>query len=124
MSMNRAGRHLLRYCVAFAFIAAGIAHLLHPAAFAMIVPPGLGNPMLDVVLSGCAEIAGGVGILLAWSRRAAGIGLALLLLAVWPANWYMAIHADRFVHLVPAWVLWLRLPLQLVFFALVRQVVK
>ena len=41
------------------------------------------------------------------------IGLIVLLVAVWPANIYMAIAADHFTTVAPAWVIWLRVPLQL-----------
>jgi uncharacterized membrane protein len=34
------------------------------------------------------------------------------LLAVWPANWYMAIVAGRYAAVAPAWLLWARVPLQ------------
>jgi uncharacterized membrane protein len=51
-------------------------------------------------------------------RRAAGIGLIALYLAVFPANINMAVNnialgADP----VPTWALWARLPLQVVFIA-------
>ena len=59
-----------------------------------------------------AEICGGVGMLVPALRRVAGIGLIALLLAVFPANVYMAVDAARFAAVGPAWVFWLRLPLQ------------
>ncbi len=43
-----------------------------------------------VYISGAAEIAGGLGLLLPATRRAAGLGLFALLIAVFPANVYMA----------------------------------
>lgn len=106
---------ILRTAVGLAFAAAGIAHLRSPASFAHIVPPGFGDPMTDAVLSGVAEICGGIGLLIPATRRFAGIGLLVLLAAVWPANWYMALTAPKFRMLAPAWVLWLRVPLQLPF---------
>jgi uncharacterized membrane protein len=66
-----------------------------------------------VYISGVAEIAGGIGLLLRPFRRAAAWGLVALLVAVFPANIYMALDrvgADG----VPGWVLWARLPLQAV----------
>jgi uncharacterized membrane protein len=77
-----------------------------------IVPPPFGNAEALVAISGVAELAGGVGLLLQPSRRAAGIGLIALCIAVWPANWYMALLAGRFASVAPAWVLWARVPLQ------------
>lgn len=95
------------------FLFAGIAHFLRPAAYAGIVPPQLPDPRLLVILSGLGEIAGGLGIWWRVTRRAAGLGLIVLLIAVFPANTTMlvqGIDAHR-----PAWwlaLLWLRLPLQ------------
>jgi uncharacterized membrane protein len=69
---------------------------------------------LDVVLLvGVFELLGAFGLLLPWTRRAAGWGLFLLTLAVTPANVYMLQIHDQFPS-IPPWLLWLRLPLQLV----------
>ncbi len=81
--------------------------------FRSIVPPLLGHNDAVVAISGVAELAGGLGLLIPQTRRAAGIGLIALLVAVWPANWYMAFEAAQFAKLAPAWVLWLRVPLQI-----------
>ena len=64
-----------------------------------------------MVVSGVAEIAGGVGVLLPPLRRRAGIGLVALLAAVFPANIYMARAPGRFRR-IPRWALYGRLPLQ------------
>ena len=85
-------------------------HFGRPAIFERIVPPALPAPHLLVLLSGVAEVAGGLGLLLPATRRAAGWGLLALLVVVFPANVYMVGLASA-LHL-PAWVLWARLPLQ------------
>ena len=95
------------------FVAAGALHFVRPAMYERIVPPQLGHAPELVAISGVAEIAGGVGLLLPQTRRAAGIGLIALLLAVWPANIWMAVEAERFAKVAPAWALWGRVPLQL-----------
>ena len=64
-----------------------------------------------VLVSGAAEIAGGVGVALAQTRRAAGLWLVALLICVFPANVNMAVHSERFASIAPA-LLWARLPLQ------------
>ena len=46
----------------------------------------------------------------------------LLLLAVWPANIYMAVDAKRFAAVAPAWVLWSRVPLQIPLIWIVERV--
>jgi len=73
---------------------------------------------LLVLLSGICEIAGGVGILIRPLRRAAGWGLIALLCAVFPANVYMATSPQLTPGRdFPHWMLWARLPLQLVIIA-------
>jgi uncharacterized membrane protein len=66
-----------------------------------------------VYLSGAAAVLGGAGILMRPWRRAAGIGLVLLLVAVFPANVQMLMNGRAAG--TPIWselLLWLRLPLQ------------
>jgi uncharacterized membrane protein len=110
---------IVRCFVSLVFVLAGIMHFRSPAFFSMIVPPGFGNPNFDVALSGVFEICGAIGMQIKPLRRIAAYGLVLLLLAVWPANWYMALHAGQFAHVASASVLWLRVPLQVLFIALV-----
>ncbi|MBC8083556.1 MAG: DoxX family membrane protein [Hymenobacter sp.] len=105
-----------RYLLATLFIGAGILHFVVPQIYLRIMPPYLPAPLLLVYVSGAAEIAGGVGLLLPATRRLAGWGLIALLLAVLPANIYMLqTHGAGLP--VPLWALWLRLPLQLVLVA-------
>jgi len=101
-----------RPILAILFIAAGLAHLLFTPLFAAIVPAWVPAPTLLVQLSGAAEILGGIGLLVPLTQRAAAWGLVLLLVSVLPANLNMALHASRWPS-VPAWLLWLRLPLQI-----------
>lgn len=97
--------------LALLFTAAGLTHFAAPQFFDRIVPPGLPLPARTAtLLSGAAEIAGGLGLLHPVTRPAARWGLLALLLAVFPANVYMAQEPQRFG--VPAWVAWARLPLQ------------
>jgi uncharacterized membrane protein len=51
-----------------------------------MVPPVFGNPGLWVTLTGVAELAGAVGLLVPATRRLAGICLVLLMIALFPAN--------------------------------------
>src|ERR1700737_2749305 len=95
------------------FVGAGAMHFVRPAMYEKIVPPQLGHTGELVVISGIAEIAGGAGLLLPRTRRAAGWGLIALLVAVWPANIFMAVDAERFASVASAWALWARVPLQL-----------
>lgn len=101
------------YAIAAMFTVAGIAHFVRPRTFVPLVPPYLPRPRLLVYLSGAAEIAGGVGVLIPSVQVYAGWGLLALLLAVLPVHTYMARHPDDFAA-VPPWVLYLRIPLQFV----------
>jgi uncharacterized membrane protein len=99
------------------FIVAGVNHFVHSGFYQRIVPPSLPNPALLVAISGAAEIAGGVGVLLRRTRRLAGIGLVALLIAVFPANIYMAQHPDLYRDIASTMALYVRLPLQAVLIA-------
>jgi uncharacterized membrane protein len=94
------------------FIAAGVNHFVMPRVYERIVPPQLrGHAKLIVQVSGVAEIAGGVGVLVPSTRRLSGLGLIALLAAVFPANLYMASEPDEFRR-IPRLALYGRLPLQ------------
>jgi uncharacterized membrane protein len=111
-------RRTARIVLAVLFVVAGVLHFVVPQAYARIVPPYLPAPLLLVYLSGVAEIAGGAGLLVERARRAAGIGLVLLLLAVWPANLQMALDARAGDASATAQaLLWARMPLQLAMIA-------
>jgi uncharacterized membrane protein len=92
------------------FFVGGIMHFVATGTEASIVPPYIPWPVAAVLVSGVFELLGAVGILLPRTRRAAGIGLFLLTLAVTPAHIYMLQRPELFP--VPLWALWLRLPVQ------------
>jgi uncharacterized membrane protein len=98
------------YLQSIVYIIAGIAHLVKPRPFLSIMPPYVPAHQLMVGLSGIAEILLGIGLLIPATRSWAAWGLILLLIAVFPANIYMA-TADKFVQ-IPALIRWGRLPLQ------------
>ena len=91
---------------------AGLAHFVETSKYVRIVPPVLGHAQLLVYVSGICEILGGIGVLLPRTRRAAGAGLIALLIAVFPANIYMATHPKLFAGIAPPVALYWRLPLQ------------
>jgi uncharacterized membrane protein len=94
------------------YVVAGSAHFAATRAYERVVPSYLPAHHEMVLLSGAAEIAGGLGVLIPGRRRAAAWGLVCLLVAVFPANLWMAQHPELSPG-VPLWLLWLRLPLQL-----------
>lgn len=103
--------------IAVGFVVAGVLHFIRPSLYARIIPPFLPFPMALVYISGVAEILGGLGVLVPSLRSWAGLGLIALLIAVFPANLYMALAPERAgMGVAPVW-LWLRLPLQLVLIA-------
>jgi uncharacterized membrane protein len=114
----RRWRFPLRWLAAVSLVAAGLNHFVSPTFYRRIVPPFLPAPRLLVAISGVCEIAGGFGLLVRPLRRSAGWGLIALLVAVFPANIYMAVDPIQTADgRIPAWLLWLRLPLQAVFIA-------
>jgi uncharacterized membrane protein len=100
------------------FTFAGTMHFVRPREYEAIVPPAVPLHREAVIVSGIAEIAGGLAVVPERTRPLARWWLIGLLAAVFPANVYMAQHpeqvrkrgvaADR----IPGWLLWARLPLQ------------
>jgi len=93
-------------------LAMGWLHLVVPSAFARVVPDYMPAHLALAILSGMAEIAGGIGLQIPRFRRLAGWGLILLFVAVFPANVNMALHPGQFLRPALSWILWLRLPIQ------------
>lgn len=83
------------YIIAILFVLAGLLHFLKTDMYVKIMPDYIPWHKTMVYLSGVAEIAGGIGIILPSLRYAAAIGLILLLLAVFPANIDMAVKAIK-----------------------------
>ena len=101
--------------LALFFVVAGVNHFVSPKIYLSIMPSYFPWPAQLVALSGAVEIAGGIGVLLPQTRKLAGWCLIALLGAVFPAN-IQAISAGMVIvgHALPNWMLWLRLPLQVV----------
>ena len=99
------------------YMGAGVLHFVATDAYLRLVPSYLPAHRTLVLVSGAAEFAGGLGLLVPQTRaaqpgRAAAWGLVALLIAVFPANVTMIAEHGRFPA-IPLWVAWLRLPLQL-----------
>ena len=102
--------------IATCFILAGANHFMNPQTYLSMMPSYLPYPEALNLISGAAEIAGGIGVLIKPLRSAAGWGLIALLIAIFPANLQMALHGLQGVNIAP-WILWLRLPFQFVLIA-------
>jgi uncharacterized membrane protein len=93
------------------FAIGGYFHFAATATEMSIMPPYIPWPRAMVLISGVFELLGAIGILIPATRRAAGIGLFILTIAVTPANVYMLQHEELFK--APHWFLVYRLPFQL-----------
>ncbi|GGL91202.1 DoxX family protein [Micromonospora yangpuensis] len=78
----------LRVGLAALFILTGIAHFTprRRADLIAMVPPRLPRPDLLVTLTGVLELAGAVGLLLPTTARPTAAALAVLMVAMFPAN--------------------------------------
>lgn len=111
--MSRSPRALAAF-----FIFGGVMHFVRPRAYEAIMPPSFPRHRESVLVSGAAEIAGGVGAAVPATRPLARWWLLALLAAVFPANVYMALNPDEVAKRgvpadrIPAALLWARLPVQ------------
>lgn len=118
--MNDSGATLKRAGLVVVFLwftIGGVAHFALTEVEMRIVPPAIPWPRAAVLISGVFELLGAIGILIPATRRAAGIGLLLLTIAVTPANVYMLQHAELFS--VARWALIARLLFQAALLALI-----
>ncbi|RZK98598.1 MAG: hypothetical protein EOP36_21285 [Rubrivivax sp.] len=99
------------------FLLGGLAHFAFTDVEMRIVPPYVPWPRAAVLASGVFELLGAIGLCGWRTRRAAGVGLFLLTLAVTPCHVYMLQQPQLFD--VPVWALVLRLPIQVALLALI-----
>jgi uncharacterized membrane protein len=102
------------------FLIAGILHFRLDDAFARIVPPMLPFPVAIVWITGLMELAFAAALVAKWRLPLTGLLLSAYLLAVLPANIYMALAQIPLgdTALSPA-ALWIRVALQFPLIALV-----
>ena len=112
----------LVYVLALFFFVAGISHFTSADKFAAIVPPLLPFPYLIVWVTGLMEIGFAVMLLCPHFRPRVGVLLGLFLLAVLPANIYMAVAGIPFGETEASQTaLWIRVALQ---FPLIGLIIK
>lgn len=87
-----------------------------------MVPRGWPYPRQIVFVTGICEILGAIGLLLPATRGIAGLCLAVLLVAMFPANVHAALKHVPLRGKSPT-PLWLRLPMQLIWIALLLWIV-
>ena len=105
------------YLMSLLYISTGIKHFTNINWFMKIMPPYLPYHKELVYLSGAFEIILGIMLVFEKTRFLAGWGLILLLIAVFPANIYLAQTNGAAMNISPA-LAWGRLPLQAVFIGL------
>ena len=99
------------------YIMAGTNHFINPVWYVRIVPPFLPFKAAIVYISGILEIILGSLLIFPKTRFIAGWGLIILLLAVYPANIYVALTNGEAMDTTPM-IAWGRLPFQFVFIGL------
>jgi len=99
------------------YIGVGTNHIINPNWFVRIIPPILPFKIAIVYISGIFEIILGSLLIFPKTRFIAGWGLIILLLAVYPANIYVALTNGEAMDTTPM-IAWGRLPFQFVFIGL------
>ena len=115
-------KQIARIALGIFFIGASIPHFTAPDTELQIIPRSLPLRRTALYISGVFELLGGIGVLIPRFQRAAGWGLAALLVAIFPANIYHAVRdiqtgrfaKTRIYHLLRApfqglfiwWALW------------------
>ena len=103
------------------YINVGIKHFTDPNWFLFIIPPYLSTIGLELVyISGFFEILLGILLLIPRYRRLAAFSLIILLVAVYPANIYLAFNKEpqEFLQVSAFKASWVRLPIQFIFLGL------
>ena len=98
------------------YIWAGIQHFINPAWFVQIMPPHIPFHYEAVYLSGFFEILFGLMLLMPMTRYLAAWGLIFLLIAVYPANIYLAFNQapQQALEISAFAASWVRLPIQFI----------
>ena len=74
------------------YVNVGIQHFTNTAWFEPIVPAVLGDPTIWVLITGVMEIAIGVGLILPFTRRYAGLASLVFLVGIYWANFNMWVN--------------------------------
>ena len=103
------------------YIYVGILHFIDPEWFLFIMPPFLSSIGLELIyISGFFEIILGLLLIYSKTRKIAAFGLIVLLIAVYPANIYLAFNqkAQELIGISSFMASWVRLPIQFIFLGL------
>jgi uncharacterized membrane protein len=105
---------LLIYLMGLGYIWVGFQHFIDTSFFIKIMPPSFPFHTESVYISGILEILFGSGIIIKKTRLYASWGIILLLIAVYPANIYLAFSEDaqQAIGVSSFFASWVRLPIQ------------
>ena len=109
------------YVMSILYIYVGIHHFIDTKSFLIIIPPYLQTIGLELIyLSGFFEIILGILLIIPKYRKIASYGIILLLIAVYPANIYLAFNEEpqNLMGISSFMASWVRLPLQFIFIGL------
>ena len=93
------------------YVFAGISHFLYPKPYISIIPPLIPFKHFIVYFSGFIEIILGIILLITQLRSFAAWSIIILLIAVYPANIYLALTNGAALDTTP-FIAWGRLPFQ------------
>jgi len=105
------------YIMSFFYVNVGIKHFIDPEWFLYIIPPYLSSIGLELVyISGLFEIILGILLLFKKYRQITAYGIILLLIAVYPANIYLAFNElpQQQIGISSFAASWVRLPIQFI----------
>ncbi|MFZ4619738.1 MAG: DoxX family protein, partial [Bacteroidota bacterium] len=114
---------ILRWFATGFFLVAGAMHFVIPEFYLAMMPPFIPFQSFFVIITGIAEMAGAVALQVPKLRRTSGILMIVMLVAIFPANIYVAWAQPVLpnVSYTPA-SMWWRLLLQPVFIAWIWRV--
>ncbi len=96
------------------YILAGVNHFRAPSFYVKIMPTWIPNHKLMVMLSGIAEIVLGAFLLVPQTQSLAAWGIILMLIVFFSVHIFMIQNRNTLFKDKPAWILYLRLPMQFV----------
>ena len=111
---------LFIYIMGIGYIWVGFQHFIDTSFFLKIMPPSFPLHKESVYVSGVLEILFGSGIIIKKTRFYASWGIIFLLIAVYPANIYLAYSEDaqQAIGVSSFSASWVRLPIQFILIAL------
>ena len=115
-SLIKTIKHISIYSLGLGYLMIGVNHFLDPAFFLKIMPPYLPWHLELVYLSGAFEIILGLSLMISKLRTYAAWGIIFLLIAVYPANIYLAFNEapQKALEISPFLASWVRLPIQFI----------